>query len=311
MGSVEGTFGFEGVGGSPSLYDFTSHTFTNAGIVGRNGPNIFQVRSAYSGISWTQNGNFLNMLTQGIQRWTVPSSGAYTIEVNGAQGGGSGSASGGLGARMVGTFNLTGGDILQILVGQMGGTNTQGGGGGGSFVVTAGNVPIIIAGGGGGSESYPHTLANENKPGSISTSGKPGTNGNSNTLTSNGGTLGGGGGTSFQLNMSGAGGGGFNGNGTDARPEGGYVPARGGLSFTNGGVGGLQAGSGGDGGFGGGGGGDYSYWTGGGGGGGYSGGGGGVYYGVGGGGGSFAGGTSQTNIGGSRSGAGNVIITKL
>jgi hypothetical protein len=312
ISSLGGTYGFEGIGGS-SLYPFTSHTFTTAGVTGTTGPTLTQVRSAYSAAPWASNTEFLNMSVgrQGIQRWTVPASGSYTIEVAGAQGGPTSSFSGGQGARTIGTFSLTGGSILQILVGQMGSSGTSGGGGGGSFVVTAANDPIIIAGGGGGAEFSSHSTATANKPGAITTSGNPGTAGNTNTPTSSGGTAGGGGGTSTQYPLAGAGGGGLTGNGEDARPQSGTAQARGGLSFTNGGVGGLQAGSGGVGGFGGGGGADWNYWTGGGGGGGYSGGGGGVYYGAGGGGGSFAGGTSQTNTAGFRAGAGYVTITKL
>ena len=40
---------------SYGLYDFTEHTFTNAGSTGQNGPTISQMRSAYSGVSWAQN----------------------------------------------------------------------------------------------------------------------------------------------------------------------------------------------------------------------------------------------------------------
>ena len=52
-------------------------------------------------------------LDSGIQIWTVPATGSYTIEAYGAQGGGD---YGGKGARIIGTFNLSSGDVLKILV---------------------------------------------------------------------------------------------------------------------------------------------------------------------------------------------------
>ena len=53
---------------------------------------------------------------------------------------------------MIGTFSLTKGEIIQILVGQEGGINNDSvtsGGVGGLFVVRGSNTPLIIAGGGG------------------------------------------------------------------------------------------------------------------------------------------------------------------
>jgi starvation-inducible outer membrane lipoprotein len=46
-----------------------------------------QIQSSYSGTAWTQNTNYLNMTTQGIQRWTVPETKSYKITVAGAAGG--------------------------------------------------------------------------------------------------------------------------------------------------------------------------------------------------------------------------------
>ena len=54
---------------------------------------------------------------------------------------------------MVGTFNLSQDEIIQILVGQEGGIRKNGrssGGGGETFVVRGRNTPLIVAGGGGG-----------------------------------------------------------------------------------------------------------------------------------------------------------------
>ena len=60
--------------------------FTNAGATGRYGPTQSQINSAYSGDHPLAGKVTIN--TQGIQEWTVPQSGSYTIEVWGAKGGG-------------------------------------------------------------------------------------------------------------------------------------------------------------------------------------------------------------------------------
>jgi hypothetical protein len=138
------------------LYAFKLLTFTNAGVTGRNGPTLSQIQSAYSSTSWTQNTSYLNMTTQGIQRWTVPETRSYTFIVCGAHGAmGTGSTTGsrgGRGAFITSTFNLTHGDILYLIVGQAGSYDTGNGGGGGASVVynSTTNTLLYIAGGGGG-----------------------------------------------------------------------------------------------------------------------------------------------------------------
>ena len=96
-------------------------------------------------------------MVSGIQRWTVPYTGDYKIEAVGASGGydtyNNSRQYRGRGARMIGTFRLSKGETIQVLVGQEGGINRgsrTSGGGGGTFVVRASNTPMIIAGGGGG-----------------------------------------------------------------------------------------------------------------------------------------------------------------
>ena len=87
--------------------------------------------------------------------------GDYRIEAIGAAGGydnynRNSSHYRGRGARMKGTFRLSRGETIQILVGQEGGINNVAnvaGGGGGSFVVKGNSTPLIIAGGGGGIEA--------------------------------------------------------------------------------------------------------------------------------------------------------------
>ena len=95
-------------------------TFTNCSVTGRTGPTQSQVNSTYASGNSLYNGVTIN--TQGIQEWTVPETGTYTIENYGAQGGGD---YGGKGAKIVGTFNLSVGDVLKILVGQVGEHNAS------------------------------------------------------------------------------------------------------------------------------------------------------------------------------------------
>ena len=133
----------------------TTVTFTNAAATGRSGPTQAQVAAAYDN---TTLDDAVTINTQGIQEWTVPADGVYTIEVWGAQGGNTGSNTvnegsmlGGKGSRMKGDFTLTSGTVLKILVGQQGlGNYYDSGGGGGTFVVTGTSTALIIAGGGGG-----------------------------------------------------------------------------------------------------------------------------------------------------------------
>ena len=75
---------------------------------------------------------------------------------------------------MGGDFNLEKGQVLKILVGQVGKYNSPystSGGGGGSFVVTSSNVPLIIGGGGGGIASVTQMYTNAH--GNTGTTGKP------------------------------------------------------------------------------------------------------------------------------------------
>jgi hypothetical protein len=194
----------------------SAYTFTNALATGRQGPNQSQIDANYSG---TNLANAVTINTQGIQEWTVPISGTYTIEAWGASGG-EGDDNGnntrpGYGAKMKGEFVLTTGEKLKVIVGQMGlvGTksgNKGGGGGGGSFVVVAdSNTPLLVAAGGNG-ENWD----------SWNTNGPDGLTTNS---SSSGGTVAG----------RGSGGGGFSGNGSN------YSSSTGGLSFLNGGIGGA------------------------------------------------------------------------
>lgn len=317
-----------------TLYNFTSFTFTNAGAVGNTGPTLANCTSAYSAASWVTNTSYFNMTTQGIQIWTVPKTGNYSIQAAGAAGGRatwSTGYAGGAGRVVSGTVPLAVNDKLYIIVGQTGGNNQfQAGGGGATYVYynsisTNGNSFILVAGGGGGAS---HGQVGIN--GQSTTSGTAGNAGlNSATWraggaggTNGGGGRGGGGGGTGQNGSAGLGGAG--GNVISTIQGGGGGGAGLGIStsaFQGGAAGGSGGGIGGIGGFGGGGGGGGGSAGGGGcgGGGGYSGGGGGgmsySYGGSGGGGGSANGNiinvSNYNNNVGTNTGNGYVTITAL
>ena len=123
-----------------ALYAFTTATFTPGGSLGREGPTLTQVKTGLTGpevADWKDNTSYLNV-TSGIISWTVPKNGIYKINALGARGGKANSATGGgLGARLIGDFVLSEGDVIKILVGQKGNpmSGLGGGGGGGTFVI--------------------------------------------------------------------------------------------------------------------------------------------------------------------------------
>lgn len=283
---------------SSSLYSFTTFTFTNGGATGAIGPSSFASDASYTSQSWYSS---YFSVSNGIQNWTAPATGNYTIRAAGA---GSGLSSNTYyrGIIIESTIQLTRGQQYKILVGQnglgflSGGTYYAFGGGGGTFMATATNTPIIVAGGGGG----PTRASNL---GSSSSDASSGTSGNS------GSALGGSGGNGGSAGTYGAGGGGFYTDGQNSTYDINnlYYGSRG-RAFVNGGYGGIEN-IGATGGFGGGGSGWSNTGEGGGGGGGYSGGGSGsTSNSQGGGGGSY----SQTTISviGYNRGNGYLTITK-
>ena len=282
--------------------------FTNCGQTGRTGPSQSMCTGEYAGT--TLDGEVT--VADGIQSWTVPSTGTYVIEVWGARAGhkpDSYNAIGGNGAMMSGEFSLIQGEVIQIIVGQKGddpsGSNSSGGsgGGGGSFVYynATDTYPLIVAGGGGGLGAGNGMRVN-GLPGLTTEDG-----GNASSSEGLGGTNGSGGNTSSANYNSGGGGGWISDGANGSHPEfcsGGFAPQNG----AQGGERGRISHSA-DGGFGGGGGTN----DGGGGGGGYSGGGGGRWSPLypGGGGGSYNAGTNQSNSEGFNDGHGKVFIDKL
>ncbi|MDG2198941.1 MAG: Ig-like domain-containing protein, partial [SAR324 cluster bacterium] len=134
----------------------TVRNFTNAGATGRLGPTQAQINTAYLS---TNLAGAVTINTQGIQEWTVPTTGTYRIEAYGAQGGTINGYSGGKGVVMKGEIPLNAMEKLRIAVGQQGtGAGNGAGGGGGSYVAKGSALnsatPIIVAGGGGGATSY-------------------------------------------------------------------------------------------------------------------------------------------------------------
>lgn len=297
----------------------TTYSFTNAAATGRTGPTQSQVNSAYAA---TTLAGLVTINTQGIQEWTVPVTGTYSITLAGAKGGGT---NGGKGARIYGEFNFTQGQILKILVGQMGisSNNYSGGGGGGSFVWYSDNTtnPIIAAGGGGGQGGGGRSAVDASVTTS-GTSGTPGANDTAGSWAGAGGTNGNPGQTyDYTANCwDSAAGAGWKGNSTTASQ---YCGANQNFAYSplNGGMGGLTFNTFGDnsGGFGGGGGGGgdgSSTSSVGAGGGGYSGGGNGsndssTNRGAGGGGGSYNSGSNASSTASSNSNHGYVTITSL
>ncbi|MBK8555546.1 MAG: HYR domain-containing protein [Lewinellaceae bacterium] len=254
--------------------------------------------------------------TGGLQTFIVPA-GVTSIEVTskGAQGGNSG----GLGASMTGTFNVTPGEVLNIFVGGQGtfASNNNGGGGGGTFVwQNTGTVLIQAAGGGGGRSG--NSNISLGGPGSNTLIPTASINGSGNGAAGAAGN-GGVGGIVLQnfISYPGAGGGGagwlsdgLSGTGATYNATGGTTPISGGIGGTGfnpcegvnvvggygggGGGGGCSGASGGGGGYNGGGGGNG--WNGG-------------SWGSGGGGGSYNGGSNSVNLAGVNSGNGLVSIT--
>jgi hypothetical protein len=273
-----------------------TYTFGTCGATGATGPLQAACNTAYGG-------SVTVTVTGGIQSWTVPASGTYTITATGAQGAsGDTGFVGGKGAQVSGQFNLTAGQVLQLVVGQQGvgqGSSTNGGGGGGSFVVSSG-APLLVAGGGGGTR----TSVNQNGcDASVTQYGVTGSaDQTTSTCTLESANLGLGG--IISSDSWGSAGAGFNGDGaTD--PSGGGTHG-GGYSWANGMLGGTSdsvCDFSAPGGFGGGGTGNGC--DGGGGGGGYSGGDGGR---VAGGGGSFNAGTSKIATAGVGVGDGSIVI---
>ena len=161
----------------------TGHTFTSCGVTGREGPTEVQMRAAYNTVwddQYLSQGAF-----QGYQDWTVPISGDYKFDVKGASGyvESTGAGDVGRGARISGTISLNKGEIITIVVGQMGepgNGSIYGGSGGGTFVVRKnGNIPLIVAGGGSANTNSTADALRQGKDGQLTIRGGTGRSTNS------------------------------------------------------------------------------------------------------------------------------------
>jgi hypothetical protein len=236
------------------LYAFTSHTFTNANAVGYAGPTLSAARASYS-TTWDD--AYLNMTTNGIQKWTVPATGSYRIEVSGASSvrqyfSGNFSSKAGRGASFASNVSLTAGQEVDILCGQLptnvgglvtsynGGTyGTSGeifnGGGGGTFVYNSSTASLLLAAGGGASERSSNsgsTQATMDASSNFSGNGNDGLGGS--------GGSGGFGGQDNNNTTDGTAGAGYQGDGSTGGSSS-YTLAK---SFLNGGEGSITNGSG-------------------------------------------------------------------
>jgi LruC domain-containing protein len=287
--------GFASTGGAQNASFFTSNVVPAQGhdVAAPALPSVAAPSTACSGPT-IQSFAF----TGSPQTWTVPAGvGSVRIEAAGASGGrGYAGALGGRGALIAGTFAVSPGQVLTIVVGGRGGdasnvASTAGGGGGGGSFISSSGTPLLIAGGGGGGSYLPNTTGSS---GNVGTAGGFG----GYPTTSRGIGQGG------YSDNSGGGGLGAGGGGWLSAGLGNLWLAVGGGAA--GGAGGPAYQSyGGTGGFGGGGGSMH----GGGGGGGYSGGNGGSYTIGGGGGGSYNAGIDATASAGVQSGDGAVTIS--
>ena len=226
------------------LYNFTSFTFTSAGLTGRLGPTRAQLLASYNTTSnpWLNNTSYYNVDTTftGYQLWTVPVSGLYQFQVRGASSGSA--ATKGAAALITATISLSQNSKIWIICGQQENTNVETGCGGSWVVLSnngaiAGSTPLIVAGGAG---DYSYYAAETSYQTGQSFADAQTTNGldasvlnagalnPANPITGNGGTVGG-------TTGNGSGGGGFN---TDGES----IPAANlgeGQSFFNGLRGGL------------------------------------------------------------------------
>jgi hypothetical protein len=298
-----GTYSYSSGVTTPSvLYSYSGTlTFTPAGATGKNGPTLSQCTTAYSSFgSWVTNTAYFNMTQAGYQRWTAPATRSYIISVAGA---GTITGASYTGVIVNFSYSFNQGDILNIVVGQLGlGDSTSGAGGSGGTFLYNTTTSILIAVGGGAAGYKSATTSNN-------------ANGGCGTTPTSGGT-GGGTGTCAPDGPGGTGAG-YTGNGIICS---GQTSAA--LSYTNGatGGGGYTVNFTVDGGFGGGGGAYQNSgtaptpYTRSGGGGGYSGGGGGGYNGgyaanCGGGGGSYISGLATSVSYSTNTGQGYVQIT--
>jgi hypothetical protein len=125
-------------------------TLTSCGAAGRFGPDQVACDAEYAGGP----AEGMVAVAAGVQQVVVPESGNYRITVTGAQGASAEVGKvGGRGAQVCGVFAGVAGQVLDMVVGQMGlgqESGSNGGGGGATLVVDNASGSLLIAAGGGG-----------------------------------------------------------------------------------------------------------------------------------------------------------------
>lgn len=103
------------------------HISFSCGATGAFGPTGDDCRQYYKNASYA---SLLESVVGGVQKFRIPLSGRYKLRVYGAKGGnahhGSASYQGGNGALVWGTFDLSEGDIINVVVGHPGDQQTVG-----------------------------------------------------------------------------------------------------------------------------------------------------------------------------------------
>ena len=163
---------------APAGYTFSQYTVTGGGTLSTptsNSPTLTMTDANQTiNVEWFFNTLTFNY-TGAVQTFTVPTTGYYTLECYGAQGGNSSSGQGGKGGLSQLTYSLTQGDVLYIYVGGQGGSVTEhtnhpeggdggwnGGGKGGTGIKRSGSGTtnkLYSGGGGGGGATHVATSA--------------------------------------------------------------------------------------------------------------------------------------------------------
>ena len=196
---------------SPTFYEDWAIELTSCGATGAYGPSQTECDQVY--------GQGVVESADGIQELEIPYSGLYLFEVSGA------GQFGALGAKVSGQLTFSEGDIIRVLIGQMG-LMSEACGHGGTFVASSTNVPLIVAGGGAGVSD----VSNNSTNASLSECGNDGNLGTGG-CSGNGGDA-----SEANHNFGGGGGGGFY---TDGDDIGGWSDGDAGSAFINGGNGGV------------------------------------------------------------------------
>ena len=191
------------------LFAFTEFGFVSSSSNGHGGgtttwagPKETKLANQYLGEVWWEK---YFTVKDGVQSWTVPQDGNYRLTAAGAAGGGvtnghAQRATGESGRVCYDTFAFKKGDVLTIVIGQMGQTAKHGGGGGGAtwaklnhHLFSSSNTVLIVGGGGGGDGYYKLGQAGQDYLGKETTGGSAGDGGGGGGgagLTTNGVTSG-------------------------------------------------------------------------------------------------------------------------